>query len=63
MSLTAAEETFVKNSKKKADLEADIKALNEAATITMGEKRDEVGALQIKLSADVKAKQDQIDAL
>ena len=63
MSLTTAEETYLKNQKKINDHKKSIDSINKTATDAMQIKRDDIEALDAQRKIDVKAKQDLIDAL
>lgn len=63
MALTAEEENYIKDQKKIADLEKDIKNLNDTAVIAMNAKRAELTVIQDQLTTDVQTKQDAIDAI
>ncbi len=53
MSLSSADETFIKNLKKKADIDQAIKSLNQIAVDAIEVKKSEIKSIQDKLITDV----------
>lgn len=63
MSLTIAEETWVKNQKQIVSLEKEIYTLNSNAQSQLNTKNTEITAIRDKLSADIKVKTAEVEAL
>ena len=63
MSLTTAEETYVKNQKAIDGHKKSIDSINKTALDAIQLKQDDIQALDAQRVVDVKAKQDLIDAI